>query len=384
MVYGSASFLGVPWETIIKSYRTKLGSRTFPRLEDYLVDLIRFLKQAKTLFAPTSQRDEMAAIAHGYYAFLREKLETSMQEEYDQGNQLSESQIKRMFTDIVTEELASTRNWPLLQGISPQIVARIRRTYVRQINMIWRDVFEKLPMSALAKRRLTETMIEVVTRERLLERGRHAGVVVAGFGDKEHFPQLAEYVLLGMLSGHPLYCEGNQESIAGGTDGIVVPFAQKEMVATFMDGIDPKLRQEIEGSTTELFKAMAEIIVKEVKDKHPRYGAKLEKTVLSGIDAVLGKLYDYWADVRSKDYIDPVMEIVASLPKDELGTMAEALVNLTKFKRRISREQGTVGGPVDVAVITKGDGFVWMKRKHYFAPEINPRYMARVTGWSKR
>jgi len=63
--------------------------------------------------------------------------------------------------------------------------------------------------------------------------------------------------------------------------------------------------------------------------------------------------------------------------------MAESLVSLTKFKRRISREQETVGGPVDVAVITKGDGFIWMKRKHYFAPEINPRYIARITKWSK-
>ncbi len=187
-----------------------------------------------------------------------------------------------------------------------------------------------------------------------------------------------------MLSGHPLYCAGNEVSIAGGTEAVVVPLAQREMVMTFMDGIDPKLRKSIEGSTTELFKAMAEIIVQEVEDKHPRYGAKLKKTVMSGIDTVLDKLYNHWEDVRRTDYNDPVMEMVASLPKDELGTMAEALVNLTKFKRRISREQETVGGPVDVAVITKGDGFVWMKRKHYFAPEINPRYIARVTGWSKR
>ena len=31
----------------------------------------------------------------------------------------------------------------------------------------------------------------------------------------------------------------------------------------------------------------------------------------------------------------------------------------------------------NVAVITKGDGFVWVKRKHYFAPEYNPRVVAR-------
>lgn len=57
--------------------------------------------------------------------------------------------------------------------------------------------------------------------------------------------------------------------------------------------------------------------------------------------------------------------------------MAEALVNLTSFKRRVTPETETVGGPVDVAVISKGDGLVWVKRKHYFAPEFNPRYFER-------
>jgi hypothetical protein len=30
-----------------------------------------------------------------------------------------------------------------------------------------------------------------------------------------------------------------------------------------------------------------------------------------------------------------------------------------------------VAGPIDVAVISKGDGLVWIKRKHYFKPELN-------------
>jgi len=34
----------------------------------------------------------------------------------------------------------------------------------------------------------------------------------------------------------------------------------------------------------------------------------------------------------------------------------------------------TVGGPIDVAVISKGDGFIWIKRKHYFSPELNHHF----------
>jgi hypothetical protein len=40
-------------------------------------------------------------------------------------------------------------------------------------------------------------------------------------------------------------------------------------------------------------------------------------------------------------------------------------------------ELETVGEPIDVAVISKGDGFVWIKRKHYFDANVNPGFFAR-------
>ena len=68
--------------------------------------------------------------------------------------------------------------------------------------------------------------------------------------------------------------------------------------------------------------------------------------------------------------------MVSSLPKPELATMAETLVNLTSFKRRVSTDAETVGGPTDVALISKSDGFIWIKRKHYFKPELNHHFFA--------
>jgi hypothetical protein len=70
------------------------------------------------------------------------------------------------------------------------------------------------------------------------------------------------------------------------------------------------------------------------------------------------------------------MDTVSSFPKEELAAMAEALVNLTSIKRKMSYESETVGGPIDVAVISKGDGFIWIKRKHYFQPELNHTYFS--------
>ena len=59
----------------------------------------------------------------------------------------------------------------------------------------------------------------------------------------------------------------------------------------------------------------------------------------------------------------------------EQVTVARSLVNLNSFKKRMSMSLETVGGAVDVAVISKGDGFIWIDRKHYFDPALNPHFV---------
>ena len=73
-------------------------------------------------------------------------------------------------------------------------------------------------------------------------------------------------------------------------------------------------------------------------------------------------------------FTSPIMDIVESLQKSDLAEMAESLVNLTSFKRHVSKESETVGGPTDVAIISKGDGFIWIKRKHYFNIDLNNHF----------
>lgn len=73
----------------------------------------------------------------------------------------------------------------------------------------------------------------------------------------------------------------------------------------------------------------------------------------------------------------PLRRVVGVLPLDEMSTLAETLINLQSLKEKVTKPSETVGGPVDVAAITRAEGLVWVKRKHYFNPEINSRYFER-------
>lgn len=93
-------------------------------------------------------------------------------------------------------------------------------------------------------------------------------------------------------------------------------------------------------------------------------------------DKIVYTLNEAMDEVIRKKYVNPLYQAVASLSKEDLAEMAESLIYLTYLQRRITNAEESVGGPVDVAVLTKGDGFIWIKRKHYFSPDLNAHFFA--------
>lgn len=141
-----------------------------------------------------------------------------------------------------------------------------------------------------------------------------------------------------------------------------------------MEGVDHRVLDAIRmsvGTMLEGFTTHAEGLSGLGPKKRKQFKTALEQSA----DALNSQFATYLESIR-REFSQPVVRVTAMLPKTELASMAEALVNLTSFKRKVSEQAETVGGPVDVAVISKGDGFIWVKRKHYFMKELNPQFFA--------
>jgi len=114
-------------------------------------------------------------------------------------------------------------------------------------------------------------------------------------------------------------------------------------------------------------------IADSIKDLNEEISQKI-KTL--NIEEVSQAFYQEMNKVKSELQINPTVETVSILSKEDLSEMAESLIYLTYLKRRISSDEESVGGPIDVAIISKGDGFIWKKRKHYFSQELNKHFMS--------
>ncbi len=159
---------------------------------------------------------------------------------------------------------------------------------------------------------------------------------------------------------------------------LVLPFAQSQVVRAFMEGIDPELEHYLTLFRDELFAGVPEAIAKSLSFKGETTRAKITSELTSAISSVLKNLEGFLEHMRFAHYAQPVVETITHMPRDELARVDETLVSLTSFRQRVTMSDETVGGPIDVAVISKGDGFIWIKRKHYFEAELNQRYIAHL------
>lgn len=375
MIYGSADIMEVPWETIIKIYRAKLGKKKFGTLKEYSDDFIAFLDNGNPLFPNSVQEDYVMTSIYGYFYFIKDEIENEVKSAISIKNEITQDDVKWITSTIIKKHYENWKNADLNPSTPSSNIEDIINKYNKNIELAIYEIFEKLPIYKRYSDQLKELAGMLFSKSYIIP-DNVSGVVIAGFGEIDIFPSLRRYTIEGVANNRLKYTEIPPVEIGFETHASIIPFAQREMVDTFMVGIDPSYMELEESYITEIFSEYTDIITYNMNKYNNKEKLKLKKKLQAISNEIIKDHQEKLKKYRKETYTNPVTSVVSMLPKDELAAMAEALVNLTSFKRKVSMETETVGGPIDVAVISKGDGFIWIKRKHYFKPDLNPGFFS--------
>jgi hypothetical protein len=207
--------------------------------------------------------------------------------------------------------------------------------------------------------------------------GSRSGIVVAGFGSEEWCPSLVAFETDGLIDGKLKVVEKSRVDIGRhGPEADILGFAQDDMMKSFLEGVDPTIKQYLVSLARTAIMDTAKSVLKAVLNDDAQ-----EAAALTAMSATLTQMQSA-AEKKASDYIEnnaakPIRDMISAMPKQELSKLADSLIELTSLKRKVTRGQETVGGEVDVAIISKAEGFVWTKRKHYFPADLNPRFFQR-------
>jgi hypothetical protein len=370
MIYGSAEIMDVPWETVIKNYRESLGEKKFDHLEEYGLD---FFNNIKNSFSEEEQGIFFFSNLGSFLYYIRGLILKDVKEITDT-KEISYQEIKNIIEKQITSVWENFRKKENLKNIPENFQKSFIEKYEEKINEGIKDIFEELPISKKQKQRIYDLAYYIFTKDYFSD--FCSGIVISGFGEKDNFPGAMNYVANGVLLGFFKYNLIDDHKLTHRNSASILAFAQKDVAQTFISGMSESYDDMFSGYLSHLLDEFPEAIVDSLNGISATQKASILGTIKNDSEKRLENFHNELDNFKHERFIDPLVHAVDFLPKDELATLAEALVNLTSLKRKMSFDGETVGGPIDVAVISKGDGFVWIKRKYYFPPEINHHYFS--------
>lgn len=371
-ICGNLDLLGMPWEDIFKIYRNQLKNLSKKLLSDYSKDFFSFINQKIVPSLCDKQKSDLSFFIN---SFLQEILDLAKDEIKKTGKVLNDNTLFSALLLILDGfiELYSNKDkclgfedYTLEQFViySGEIIDNTLIEYLSSPNCPknFREIF----INALFLIITSNIHVYLVTTE----------IIIWGYGEDELFPSYESFVVSLAFDNKLKYTSKSKYVVSNDNVACVEPFAQTDVANTVVRGIDSDLRVQFYNTYKSSLNTFKDEIISKLQDASAPM-ALIDMFKSLDVDAYTNVYIQSMDEYIQKNYIEKLVNTISYLSKEDLADMAESLVRMTYLKRRITSEEESVGGPVDVAVITKGDGFIWLKRKHYFSPELNHHYFER-------
>lgn len=364
MIYNNVEYIGVPLDVLIRKYRSD-NKNKFETLREAADNFTKYLLQ----FERRNSEDEKYLAGVLLEIFKRISSEWEIAErtwraagEGGQSINLFTSRLE----EVLDEQLHRYETTQLPNFLEDKSLDEFIEVYRATCEEVIETAFQGLEVKDGHRNKLYRLAFAVVRSS--IGSDLLTGLVFGGYGLTDLFPTLHYLRLDGTYFGrHKILNRDEVDINRGSQRAAMVPFAQSDMAERFIYGLDIGTTRHIEkivnGAIGEIAQNFRNAFTSD--ELH-----SIKETVSAGFTDALIQL-------KRREQQD-ILDIVNFMSKKELGELAHALVELTSAKRRFSIAQETVGGPIDVAIISRSEGFIWIRRKQYFEAVCNPGYFARV------
>ncbi|NVN16952.1 hypothetical protein GUA46_01255 [Muricauda sp. HICW] len=373
VIYNSANFITTPWEIIIKIYRNELGEKSFPNLKDYSDNFFKFLKEKEFFNNPeTISHSIQSLIYHSFNDLIDMAMQSAIEEHSDLISKSPEDRLslfKNNLLEMIEFQIQKIKLEEKLSDFKSLTKKRFDEIIGAELNEILEIEFSDFNTKNIRSK--FSSLIFHYMKSKVL-RGQWTGLVFAGYGDNDIYPTTISTKISDVFDNKIRFYTEDVEKIDDGNTGSIMPFAQRDVIDTLITGISPDINEPLFSTFKNFLHGYNEHLVKLLEKDQPKLAKEIQQI---DIDQICNQFISEIDNVKKIKHIRPTVNTVSILSKEDLAEMAESLIYLTYLKRRISSDEESVGGPVDVAIISKGDGFIWIKRKHYFEENHNPHFI---------
>lgn len=355
LIYNSSSIMGIQLELIIKQYRNRLGDRTFKTLKEYCDDFMEYCIEFTNKYSGIEMEIDI----------INRQVLKNCDELFNIVSLMAKKEVVKGTFKNDSELMKYTNN---------RIIDLIKKIKVEDNNEImdkdyYDNIQEKLDTSNIidrcsnsykikleseTKEVLLRKLNDVIKNKKYWDISNFTGIAITGYGDEEIFPVCIQIETLGIINNNVLKINEKSFEISHSQNSQIIPLAQTDVMDEFFLGVNNEVQNIY----------------------YKKFKTKIDTEKDESIKSEIIKLNNSINEEKEKLVTSRLINIhnsLSFLPRDEMIYMAEGMINLTSFKRRLVLDNfsETVGGPIDIAFISKGDGFIWIKRKKYFEKDMN-------------
>jgi hypothetical protein len=337
---GSDSVYGVPWQVLLKMWSQMRGEAEFETIRKYARSFCEWLNSQAELIEPSPAVSRDAY--RGHVLDIRSNVIAA----------LNEIGVDAKYTRSPSPDIAAI--------VDSQVDRYVGRAASEHISDDALDSWSG-ENQAFISESISWAYDDIPVTEHLEDRSRELGGLLAvlkypitdsatlafcGYGRDRFFPSIYHADFAGAFgSGIETY-EEEETEIRPGNRVAIIPLGLSEPIYTFLGGTSRPF--------DELARRIIDTMASSAARDHPEAKELLEKG--------RQQYADEFMKLRQEQFIQPMLDVVETLPINELTRLADALVGLASL-RQVVRGETSVGGPSHVARITRHGDFAWERHK---------------------
>ncbi|MBV9331083.1 MAG: hypothetical protein JOZ55_05980 [Alphaproteobacteria bacterium] len=360
MFFGLADLLGHPWETLIVNYRETLRPGELPSVRDHARHFLGMLDRLGATSSLAMQKREYSRLLASVFRYIIDLARYLRDTDEFGRSSLPDTAYLARAIDRVWHNYRFYDDGRPRRDLAcfPQDFAeRIAEQYRQTNSELVAQCFEPFGLPKRSYRKLAEIASHAVVKDLFLE--DVTGLVFAGFGSNEHYPCVVTCFVSAMIGGIAKRADASIDAIDTATRSKLRIFGDSEISNAFIRGIDVSVERRSQSALRTLMQGFMEETVHSAEGMTPHQRQEILRRSRALLPGYLSRFRGTLSQHQRENFVDPVLRVLEVAGIDELATTAQELVSLNALRKRITAESPTVGGAIDVAVISRESGFQW-------------------------
>lgn len=344
---GCATLGEVPWKTLVELWASRRDPVELNSVEAYADEFGAWLLTQPQLADSESQDSLARWLFRDLMLVVRRRIVEDLEENgsrvapgYVDGT--PDAEIVDAVVDWWEDRLQNLEDYPGLSEEAGELIAKRLRDDLKE-DLDW--VFDDAPRTAHLDAVATEIAKLLIYKTEPFS--IDSTLAFVGYGSDNLFPSLWRGRYCGILSDTVRVEPLSGATITPGMRVSITPLGLTDALDTFLRGTSPTYTNIAHHALEELAQKL---------------GADADEGTSDVLSEAHQALEQEMNGVEWDEFLSPMLDVVETLPLTEMVRVADAFVGLASLRQMINGES-SVGGPIDLARITKQSGFEWVRRK---------------------